>query len=121
MSKLKTPHEKKTASLKHDHRNAYGESSKATRKNIPKAKARTKRAYRHEVGQVLHVYGVTPEEGVVDKLETKLANAREQIRLGFKKIPDVPLAEHLSKRKETREKRVGRAIARRASASQRRK
>ncbi|MGC2617441.1 MAG: hypothetical protein WA414_00280 [Acidobacteriaceae bacterium] len=46
MSRLKSPQEKKTASLDLDRRNAYGENAKASRKGIPRSKKRSHSAER---------------------------------------------------------------------------
>ena len=46
MRRRLSPQEKKELSLQKDRRNAYGENDKASRKNIPRAKARVNRANR---------------------------------------------------------------------------
>jgi hypothetical protein len=41
VARKKSPQQKKAESLKKDRRNAYGENSKSSRKNIPRAKVAT--------------------------------------------------------------------------------
>ena len=102
MSKLKAPQEKKQASLTKDRRNDYGENSKASRKNIPRSKARAKRSYRRGIHQALHVETTSREESVRDRSETRIADQKLQL-LEFRKYPDIALAEHIQKQKRRRE------------------
>lgn len=91
MSKLKSPRAKKAASLARDRRNRYGENTKASRKNIPKAKARTERALRRAVHVALATNDLGSDEGL-DHAETSLTEAaRDRKSHGFRKRPDVPL------------------------------
>ncbi len=53
MSKLKTPQDKKRASLARDRRNAYGESPHGARKSIPRNKALSRQAARRAANQSL--------------------------------------------------------------------
>jgi hypothetical protein len=99
MSKLKSPHQKKAASLTHDRRNVYGENDKATRKNLPRKKARLNRAFRHEVRDGLKVDGAPVEKLELDALDASVTAVR---RKKFKKQPDVPLIEYLDRQREKR-------------------
>jgi len=99
MSKLKAPHQKKAASYAHDRRNVHGENDKATRKNLPKKKARLNRAFRHEIRDGLHVDGAPVEKVDLDALDTSVTGAR---RKKFKKQPDVPLGEYIERQREKR-------------------
>ena len=104
MSSVKAPPEKKRLSLALDRRNNYGENAKASRKNIPKAKARSIRAERRTVQQVVSevVSGAVPDEIEVHARSTGLKKAREK----FKKCPDEPLVDAI-KRKAEKRSRVG--------------
>lgn len=99
MSKLKTPHQKKKASLARDRRSVYGENDKATRKNLPRKKARLNRAVRHKVHAELHVDGAPVEKLELDTLDTAVAATR---RKKFKKAPDLPLIEYIDRQREKR-------------------
>ena len=46
MSRIKSPQDKKNASLERDRRNTYGENAKSSRKNIPKSKQLSHQAER---------------------------------------------------------------------------
>jgi hypothetical protein len=102
MSKLKTPQGKKVASYDHDRRNAYGENAKSSRKNIPRAKVRVRRAERRVVRQALDA-AIAPE-----KAEAAVSDTRLQRREGFKKTPDIPLREMVTYKLEKRDRRGGR-------------
>jgi hypothetical protein len=56
-----TPQEKKRLSLEKGRRNTYGENDKASRKNIPRAKARVNRAHRSMDRQILDNALGTPD------------------------------------------------------------
>lgn len=58
----KSPQEKKRLSLKKDRRNTYGENDKASRKNIPRSKAKSHRAVRHTAKDDLHKLIAAGEE-----------------------------------------------------------
>jgi hypothetical protein len=100
MSSVKAPPEKKRLSLALDRRNNYGENSKASRKNIPKAKARSNRAERRTVQQVVSevVSGSLPDEVEAQARSTGLKKVREK----FKKWPDEPLVDAIQRKKEKR-------------------
>jgi hypothetical protein len=91
----KTPQEKKKLSYAKDRRNTFGENSKASRKGIPLAKARSIRAERHEKDIVLAAAMVSPDPdqlAAVD-LQVKARKPRQ-----WKKTPDKPLGEVLARR-----------------------
>lgn len=87
MSKELTPQEKKRKSLELDGRNCYGENSKSSRKAIPRRKALVNRAYRHAANQSL----LHPSNDV-DVLDESVSKIK---RGGWKKAPDVALADKL--------------------------
>lgn len=100
MSKLKTPHQKKAASLTRDRRNVAGANDKATRKNLPRKKARLNRAFRHEVRDGLRVDGAPVEKLALEELDASVGAAH---RKKFKKQPDLPLIEFIDRQREKRE------------------
>jgi hypothetical protein len=94
MSKLKSPQDKKKASLQHDCRNSYGENDKSSRKNIPQSKQRSHRAERRAANSSL----VALKNKVEIKEETATTaeqqakdRSLEHKRKSFKKRPDGPL------------------------------
>ncbi len=92
MSKVKSPQEKKNASLNHDCRNVYGENDKSSRKNIPRSKQRSHQAERRAVNQPLLQLSGKVDEDFVNEVEAEArTRAIEQKRGGFRKSPDVPL------------------------------
>jgi hypothetical protein len=103
MSKLKTPRAKKVASLARDRRNRYAENSKASRKNIPRSKARTQRAHRRAVHIALAANELVSDVGL-EHAETSLAQAARDRKLhGFRNKPDTPLGIVLADRSDTAE------------------
>jgi len=100
MSTLKSPIQKKQKSYEKDCRNRYGENSKASRKNIPRAKQRSHMAERRVVGEVLKGLHCFAEISCVEQVE---ADLRSKIRLkqvkSFKKKPDLPLVEVIRRKK----------------------
>jgi hypothetical protein len=98
MSSTKSPQEKKTLSLKHDRRNAYGENAKSSRKNIPRSKQLGHMKQRRVVKQMLRVVKGEVREHVADSAEslarTKAVLAKHR---SFKKRPDAPLIDVLAK------------------------
>jgi hypothetical protein len=102
MSKLRTPHAKKEASLTRDRRTAPGESSKAARKSIPRAKAQARRANRRAVHQAL--VGADPEP-LVERAETAAAEAdKDRKARGFRKQPEKPLGEVVAEKLQRRKR-----------------
>jgi hypothetical protein len=92
MSKVKSPPEKKDASLNRDCRNVYGENDKSSRKNIPRSKQRSHQAERRAVNQPLLQLSGKIDEDVANQIEAEArTRSIEQKRRGFRKSPDVPL------------------------------
>ena len=61
VSKIKSPQEKKRASLEFDRRNIYGENSKASRKGIQKGKQRSHMEERRSAKAKLSTANGTPD------------------------------------------------------------
>jgi len=92
MSKLKTPKQKKLASLALDRRNVYGENDKASRKSIPRRKQQSHQASRRAAKRPLHGARVLVEEGSADQAQFDVQSAIIQAkRKSFKKVPDAPI------------------------------
>ncbi len=100
MSKLKTPREKKLASLAMDCRNVYGENDKASRKGIPRSKQTSHQALRRAAKMPLHNLTSGLEEDVLVAVESAVLE-REIVgnRKSFKKRHDVSLGNLLENRK----------------------
>ena len=92
---MKTPQEKKRLSYAKDRRNTYGENSKATRKNIPRTKARMNRAQRHAQDQQLAAALVASGEDQLKLAEVRVRGVKPRV---WRKWPDQPLGEVLSQR-----------------------
>jgi hypothetical protein len=90
MSKLKSPQEKKTVSLKRDRRNTYGESPQASRKGIRRGKQRSHMVERRAVSEILGRVRERPEESDEADFVAK-KNIFVRKRKAFKKRPDSPL------------------------------
>jgi hypothetical protein len=105
VSKVKDPPEKKRLSLALDRRNSYRENDKASRKGIPRSKARSHKNERRSVAQVLS--GALPQQH--EDIESIEARARSTARLkkaaAFKKSPDQPLGTFIVKQAVRRERR----------------
>src|SRR5262249_49194361 len=101
MSKVKSPQQKKALSLKKDRRNIFGECPKSSRKNIRLGKQLSHRRERHVVDDVLGRMKNHREEDDILEMEA-LARSRsiEKHRRAFKKTPDAPLGQVIS-RKQT--------------------
>ena len=106
MSKIKHPRQKKSLSLERDRRNTYGENSKSSRKNIPRAKQRSHMDERRSVAQVLERLkgDVTEDAAYAAESETKLRTADSRNR-SFKKVADTPLGIVLERNRLKRAKR----------------
>jgi hypothetical protein len=101
MSKLKTPSEKKHASLAHDCRNVYHENDRASRKLIPLRKQQGQQHLRRDVKEALNAIASALEEDDVVAAEAKALNREiEGKRNRFKKQADAPLAGVLRQRAE---------------------
>jgi len=92
MSKLKTPKQKKLASLALDRRNVYGENDKASRKLIPLAKQLSQQALRSAAKRPLIRAEMLSDEDSANRVEFEVQSAVIQAkRKSFKKRPDAPL------------------------------
>jgi hypothetical protein len=103
MSKLKSPQEKKAASLDHDRRNAYGENDKASRKLIPLRKQQSNQAERRMSAQPLmrlkgNVDQANASAGEMDSRTQSILQKRN----GFRKTPDRPLKDLLARKRTGR-------------------
>ena len=100
MSKLKTPRQKKLASLALDRRNVYGENDKARRKLIPRRKQEGNQQLRHAANQPLKSIVGATDDDASDSVEATVREVLiEKKRKGFKKAPDAPLGNFLEGRK----------------------
>ncbi|MFE9579307.1 hypothetical protein ACFYO1_23175 [Nocardia sp. NPDC006044] len=88
----RSPQEKKQLSYAKDRRNDYGENDKASRKNLPRKRARVHRANRHRAHAELHGATGPLDVEASDAAETRLRGLRPK---RFKKQPDVPLGEYV--------------------------
>lgn len=96
----KSPQEKKALSYAKDRRNAYGENDKASRKAIPLRKAGENRQDRRKIKNDLAALPQL-DEAAVALVES---SARHEINRagGWKKAPDMPLAEFLERQRRLR-------------------
>jgi hypothetical protein len=95
--KTRSPQEKKQFSYTKDRRNAYGENSKSSRKNIPRSKALDIRRERHGKNQALHsvLSERSEEQQVAAELRALTSKPRE-----WRKVRDWPLGEHLAAKRK---------------------
>jgi hypothetical protein len=84
----KTPQQKKRESYSKDRRNAYGESSKGSRKSIRRRKRHPKRANRRNATTVLATVKGPAKLEVLEGVESKIEGKRGK---QWQKSPDVPL------------------------------
>ncbi|MFG1790466.1 hypothetical protein [Nocardia sp. NPDC049149] len=84
----RSPQEKKQLSYAKDRRNNYGENDKASRKNLPRKRARVHRANRHQAHTDLHGAIGPVDAEASDAAEVRLRGRRPK---SFYKRPDVPL------------------------------
>ena len=92
MSTLKTPQQKKLASLALDRRNVYGENDKASRKSIPRGKQSSQQALRSAAKRPLLNTELLVDEDSANRAEFEVQSAVIQAkRKSFKKEPDAPL------------------------------
>ncbi|MFI6173467.1 hypothetical protein ACIBCN_42280 [Nocardia sp. NPDC051052] len=96
----RSPQEKKQLSYAKDRRNSYGENDKASRKNLPRSRARAHRANRHRAHQDLQGAAGLLDVEVSDAADVRLRGRRPK---AFVKHPDVPLAVHLRWRLDRRQ------------------
>lgn len=101
MSKLKTPKQKKLASLALDRRNVYGENDKASRKLIPRGKQSSHQALRRAAKRPLLNAELVVNEDSAGQAEFEVQTALIQAkRKSFKKRPDAPLGAVLKAKAE---------------------
>lgn len=101
MPRRRTPQEKKRASLDRDRRNTYGENDKASRKNIPRAKARVQRANRRAVSTALHETVGVPDTERDSAVDDAIAGRRPAV---WRKDPDLPLRDWLARRAASKDR-----------------
>jgi hypothetical protein len=100
MSKLKTPSEKKAASLANDCRNDYHENDKASRKLIPLRKKQGQQHLRRDVKQALNgIASTLPEDELAAIEADALTREIKGKRKKFRKQADAPLAGVLREKK----------------------
>ncbi|KAA8890307.1 hypothetical protein F3087_03085 [Nocardia colli] len=88
----RSPQEKKQLSYAKDCRNTYGENDKASRKNLPRKRARVHRANRHRAHADLHSATGPLDVEASDAAEIRLRGRRPKL---FDKRPDLPLGEYV--------------------------
>jgi hypothetical protein len=77
----------------------FGENSKASRKNIPRAKARTHREHRRAVHQAIADPDELSFDAGLEDAEKAVAKAARDAKLhGFRKQPDMALGEYLARK-----------------------
>lgn len=118
MSKVKYPQDKKRLSYSRDRRNAYGESSKGSRKSIRRNKRLSSQAERSKNAKLKSLIKRVFDSDYAVEVENDLKSAIKLRRAqGFRKYPDLPLGEYIELQKRKRAKRFGR----KASAKLKRK
>lgn len=86
---LRSPQEKKRLSLERDRRNAHGENDKASRKNIPRSKAKSHRVVRRKAAEMERRWQTMAE---ADAQSAELTATTPRLQKGkFRKWPDTPL------------------------------
>ena len=101
MSRLKTPRQKKLASLALDGRNVYWENDKASRKRIPLSKQQSHQATRRAAKNPLFHAESFVDEDCASSAEFNVDSALIQAkRKSFKKRPDAPLGAVLKGKNE---------------------
>ncbi|MFI7001302.1 hypothetical protein [Nocardia sp. NPDC050175] len=88
----RSPQEKKQLRYAKDRRNGYGENDKASRKNLPRKRARVHRANRHQAHADLQQATGPVDAESSDAAEVRLRGRRPKL---FQKHPDVPLGDHV--------------------------
>ncbi|HUB50810.1 MAG TPA: hypothetical protein VL986_01500 [Terracidiphilus sp.] len=101
MSRLKTPKQKKLASLALDRRNVYGGNDKASRKGIPRSKQMSHQSLRRAAKRPLLKTELLADEDSANRVEFDVKSALAQSkRKSFKKRPDAPLGAVLKEKAE---------------------
>ena len=92
VSKIKSPQDKKTLSLRRDRRNVYGENHAGSLKGIRRGKQRSHMGERRAVNQILgHLRESAAEDEATEAdvlAKTSIAKSKHK---AFKKFPDSPL------------------------------
>jgi len=95
MRSKKSPQDKKRLSLEKDGRNAFGENDKASRKNIPRAKAKVNRANRRADTVALTDALGPPDDGIDSRVEDAVVGRKRKV---WRKWPDERLGRKLARR-----------------------
>lgn len=96
----KSPQEKKRLSYLKDGRDTYGENAKASRKNLPRAKAFARRANRARDSRLLRSATGVPDDVCAEAVELRLLGRRREVK---RKWADTPLGEYVEWRLTGRE------------------
>ena len=108
MHRDRDPEAEKQRDYEKQFRSAYGESRQAERKNRPKRRARTHRAARRAVQQVLGAHDGGYDLSEADRVEDSVA----QVRLGNFSISTANLRSHVAGRRRYRAAEAGRRFSR---------
>jgi hypothetical protein len=101
MSKLKTPREKKLASLAMDRRNVVAEHPHASRNGIPRSKQLSHKAQRRASKKPLTMIVGASYEDDITALELQARERELESKLSaFKKTPDAPVGQILEARRQ---------------------
>jgi hypothetical protein len=100
-----TPQEKKRRSYARDHRNAYGQNNKASRKLIPTRKKKSERAYRKNTAQQIPALRSPAELLQDDDIEHRIATVQKK---RWRKVRDIPLGDFVQRQADSRVARDGR-------------
>ena len=104
--KRRSPAEKKALSYAKDRRNSYGENDKASRKSIPRSKAKGHRANRRKAARTLdRIETLDQDEAAL--AENAITTDLDRLKR-WKKSPDQPLGDHIKRQDELRDYRAGR-------------
>ncbi|MEM7689704.1 MAG: hypothetical protein AAF291_11850 [Pseudomonadota bacterium] len=106
LKRRRSPQEKKALSYAKDRRNCYGENDKASRKNIPRRKAKGHRSLRRRAASSLSRYETLGEDEAALKENELVSDLNRKQR--WRKSPDRPLADHVSEQAAKRQYRDGR-------------
>lgn len=106
----KTPQEKKRESYEKDRRNAYGENSKSSRKNIPRCKRAVAAANRARASQPFR-----QPVGDSDSLEAVQEAVESKRPRRWRKFPDIPLKDFLKRQERFQRLRAFRKASERSS------
>jgi hypothetical protein len=104
--KRRSPAEKKALSYAKDRRNNYGENDKASRKAIPRNKAKGHRANRRRAARTLDRFEMLDlDEAAL--AENAITSDLDRLKR-WKKSPDQPLGDHIKRQDGLRKFRAGR-------------